>query len=68
MVAQRKTVSFGYMGAFWSLPIERFDDLVDAIERQEPFDLEDYGARLLKQRPAILDYKRITEVRRGDPR
>lgn len=58
----RKRVAFGFDGAYWSLPIERLGELMKMIERQEPFDLIAMGARRLKARPAVLDYKRITEA------
>jgi hypothetical protein len=64
----RKTVTFGFDGAYWSLPVERFDELMKAIERDAPFDLLAMGARQLKARPAVLDYKRITEARHAASR
>lgn len=57
----QKVVTFAYMGAYWSLPVDQFEWLMMAIERGMPFDLEAMGARRLKHPPAILDYKRITE-------
>lgn len=56
----KKVVTFAYMGVYWSLPIAKFNELMERIERDEAFSLDDFGARQLKNRPAVLDYKRIT--------
>jgi hypothetical protein len=41
--------------------VENFKALMERIERDEPFDLDEFGARQLRWRPAVLDYERITE-------
>jgi hypothetical protein len=57
----QKVVTFGYMGVYWSVSVENFKALMERIERDEPFDLDEFGARQLRWRPAVLDYERITE-------
>lgn len=56
----RRRVTFAYMGAFWSMPIDRFLALQAIIEDGQGFDLADLGARRIKRRPPILDWQRIT--------
>lgn len=57
----QKVVTFRFDGAYWSLPVPKFQELMARIERDDPFDLLELGARQLRGRPSVLDYERITE-------
>jgi len=55
----KKVVTFGYNQLYWSLPVDKFNQLMKLIDQNEQFALDEFGARQLKNRPAVLDYKDI---------
>ena len=55
----KKVVTFKWNNLYWSIEVIKFDELLRVVEEDKPSNLEVYGARKLKNKPAVLDYKCI---------